>query len=96
LGRTRNGTLDLRSDARGLRVEARVPPTSFAKDLRISLERGDIDQGSFAFTVAENGDAFATDDDDNVMRTIRTVGNLYDVTVTAKGAYPTTSMKVAK
>lgn len=90
--RTKNHTLTLSSDEHGLLIDAQVGNYTWAKDLRNALDRGDVDQGSFAFTVPEGGDEFTTDDDGNVMRTIRTVGNLYDVTVTAQGAYPQTSM----
>jgi len=90
--RTKNNTLHLTSDDTGLLIDAQVGNYSWAKDLRTALERGDINQGSFAFTVADGGDEFTTDDDGNVMRTIHTVENLYDVTVTAQGAYPQTSM----
>ena len=94
LARTRKKTLALRSDTRGLHVDAQVAPTSYAGDLRIALERGGIDQASFSFNVADGGDQWAVDDADRVMRTIRTVGALYDVTVTARGAYPQTTMGV--
>jgi len=90
--RTKNGTLHLSSDGTGLLIDAQVGNYTWAKDLRTALERGDINQGSFAFNVAPDGDDFAADDDGNVMRTIRTIGGLYDVTVTAQGAYPQTSM----
>lgn len=90
--RTKNKTLTLSSDEHGLLIDAQVGNYTWAKDLRNALDRGDVDQGSFAFTVPDGGDEFTTDDDGNVMRTIRTVGNLYDVTVTAQGAYPQTSM----
>ena len=46
--------------------------------------------------VAEGGDEFATDDDGSVMRTIRSIGGLYDVTVTAQGAYPQTSLAAVR
>ena len=94
--RTTNNTLSLRSDEHGLFMEAQVGNYSWAKDLRIALERGDIDQGSFAFTVADGGDKFSMDDDGNVMRTINNVGGLYDVTVTAQGAYPQTSLAAVR
>ena len=94
--RTKNDTLHLTSDETGLLIDAQVGNYSWAKDLRTALERGDINQGSFAFDVAEGGDEFATDDDGHVMRTINKVGALYDVTVTAKGAYPQTSLAVAR
>jgi Escherichia/Staphylococcus phage prohead protease len=90
--RTKNNTLHLSSDDTGLLIDAQVGNYTWAKDLRTALERGDINQGSFAFNVAEGGDEFAADDDGNVMRTIRNIGGLYDVTVTAQGAYPQTSL----
>jgi len=94
--RTKNNTLHLSSDETGLLIDAQVGNYSWAKDLRTALERGDINQGSFAFTVADGGDEFAADDDGNVMRTINNVGNLYDVTVTAQGAYPQTSLAAVR
>jgi len=94
--RTKNNTLHLSSDDTGLLIDAQVGNYTWAKDLRTALERGDINQGSFAFTVAENGDEFASDDDGNIMRTIRSVGNLFDVTVTAQGAYPQTSLAAVR
>jgi len=90
--RTKNDTLHLSSDTHGLLIDAQVGNYTWAKDLKTALERGDINQGSFSFNVAPDGDEFAADDDGNVMRTINTVGALYDVTVTAQGAYPQTSM----
>jgi uncharacterized protein len=94
--RTKNGTLRLWSDNTGLGMEAQVGNYSWAKDLRIALERGDIDQGSFAFTVADGGDDWEVQEDESVLRTIRNVGGLYDVTVTAQGAYPQTSMAAVR
>lgn len=93
--RTKNDTLKLSSDSKGLFIEANVGNYSWAKDLRVALERGDINQGSFAFTVPDGGDEFRADDDGNVMRTIRSIDALYDVTVTAQGAYPQTELSVA-
>lgn len=94
--RTKNETLHLNSDTTGLFIDAQVGNYTWAKDLRTALERGDINQGSFAFTVAEGGDEFVADDDGKVMRTINKVGALYDVTVTAQGAYPQTSLAAVR
>jgi HK97 family phage prohead protease len=94
--RTKNDTLHLSSDTHGLLIDAQVGNYTWAKDLRTALERGDINQGSFAFNVADGGDEFAADDDGNVMRTIRNIGGLYDVTVTAQGAYPQTSLAAVR
>lgn len=49
LARNQAETLRLIEDAIGLDVDADMAPTSYAKDLAISLERGDITQMSFAF-----------------------------------------------
>jgi HK97 family phage prohead protease len=49
LGRTKAGTLRLSEDARGLRYEIDLPDTSLGKDLRVSIERGDITGSSFTF-----------------------------------------------
>jgi len=94
--RTKNDTLHLESDTKGLFLDAQVGNYSWAKDLRVALDRGDINQGSFTFTVAKGGDEFTVDGDDNVMRTINNVGALYDVTVTAQGAYPQTSLAAVR
>jgi hypothetical protein len=92
--RTKNGTLKLWSDKTGLGFEAQVGNYSWARDLRTALERGDIDQASFAFSVAD--DEWEVQDDESVLRTITKVGGLYDVTVTAQGAYPQTSVAAVR
>lgn len=92
LARTKNKTLELREDPVGLHFWAKVADTSYAKDLRLLMERGDIDQASFTFTVAR--DEWEIDEDENVTRTILEIDELYDVTVTAQGAYPQTDTSV--
>ena len=49
LGRTRSGTLTLTEDEHGLRYDVILPNTQWAKDLRTSIQRRDVDQSSFAF-----------------------------------------------
>ena len=49
LGRTTSGTLRLTEDQVGLRFECDLPDTSYANDLRTSIQRGDINQCSFGF-----------------------------------------------
>ena len=94
LARTRNKTLELRVDPVGLHNWMRVAPTSFANDLRILMERGDIDQESFAFTVAL--DRWEQGEDGAITRTLMQADALYDVTITAKGAYPQTGAEVVR
>jgi HK97 family phage prohead protease len=89
-------TLELRVDPRGLHFWSRVAPTSYAADLRILMERGDVNQASFAFTVADDEWVIRGDGDDEVIeRTIVKVAELFDVTTTAMGAYPTTDSQLA-
>lgn len=49
LARNTAGTLRLDQDDVGLAVDADMAPTSYAKDLSLSLGRGDVTQMSFAF-----------------------------------------------
>lgn len=94
---TGSRTLSLRSDTKGVFMDAQVGNYSWSKDLRTALERGDIAQGSFAFTVNDGGDEWSVDEETNeVTRTIKEIGNLYDVTVTAQGAYPQTSLAAVR
>lgn len=94
---TRNKTLELRMDPVGLHFWSRVAPTSYAADLRVLLDRGDITQSSFAFTVAKDEWKVRKEGEDEVVeRTILEVGELFDVTTTALGAYPQTDSQVVK
>jgi len=94
LSSTRNKTLELRADPKGLHMWSKVAPTSYAADLRVLMERGDVSQSSFAFTVSED-DWNDETEDGKPERTIKKVGRLFDVTTTAMGAYPTTDSQVA-
>src|SRR5690606_38264214 len=53
MARTRNKTLELIPDDKGLLVRARLANTTAGRDLYELIRRGDIDKMSFAFTVAE-------------------------------------------
>lgn len=86
LGRTTSGTLRLTADEKGLRYEFDVPQTSYGKDLVVSMQRGDINQSSFAFTVSE--DEWTTDEAGNNIRTIKKIDRLYDVSPVTYPAYP--------
>jgi len=96
LARTLNGTLELREDPLGLHNWMRVAPTSYASDLRVLMERGDIDQASFMFTIAQERAEWSGNENDPVVFTIEEVGDLYDVTVTGRGAYPQTTQNVVQ
>lgn len=97
LARQASGTLELREDTEGLHVFARVDKgISWVNDLRRSMQRSDIDQMSFAFTLREGGDDWAVAEDGTVVRTIRADGiqDLYDVSVVTYPAYEATSVNM--
>lgn len=85
LGRMKSGTLRLREDSRGLAVEIDLPDTQAARDLRESMERGDIDGMSFGFNVPKGGQEWDFDGPVPI-RTLRQV-NLVEVSVVAFPAY---------
>lgn len=93
LGRMKAGTLKLAEDAKGLKVEIDPPDTQDARDLMAKMKRGDIDQMSFAFSM-RGGKEEWDETGDLPLRTIIQVGELYDVSVVTRGAYPTTEVGV--
>jgi len=82
--RSSNGSLQLTEDEQGLHYRAELLDTQAGRDLYAMVQRGDLNESSFAFTIAE-------EDWEDDLRTIRSVGNLYDVSVTTFGAYSQTS-----
>jgi Escherichia/Staphylococcus phage prohead protease len=92
LGRTKSGTLRLADTAHGLSYACLLPDTQAARDLHTSVARGDIDQNSFSFGVADEKWDEATDENGNrfVRRTIRAFSRLFDVSPVTYPAYEDT------
>lgn len=85
----RNGkTLRLSIDDTGLHYEVDLPDTQAARDLTVSIGRGDVSQSSFCFRVAPNGDTWDENEDGVIIRTITRIGRLYDVSPVTYPAYP--------
>lgn len=89
LARFGNGTLKLEEDDTGLLTRAELAPTSAAKDLAVLLERKDVHQMSFTFTVTKDGEKWSWDSDGDI-REVHTVQRLYDVSPVVYPAYPQT------
>lgn len=90
LGRNTAGTLALAEDERGLRVEITPPDTQWARDLMVSIKRGDISQMSFGFQVKKDSWS-STQDDGTQVRTLEEI-NLHEVSVVTFPAYPQTTV----
>lgn len=99
LARTTADNLRLSQTKDGLDVDADMTPTTYARDLALSLEARDVTQMSFAFEVASNGDEWdELDEDDpdfnktvfNEIRTITKFKRLYDVSPVTYPAYTDT------
>lgn len=89
LGRTRSGTLRIAADSVGLAYEIDMPDRQDARDLMVSLERGDITQSSFAFSVVRGGDSWSKTEEGFPLRTL-TALSLHDgdVSPVTYPAYP--------
>ena len=89
LARTKNGTLTLTEDDRGLYMDATIADTSEGRDLYKLVERGDVDQMSFAFRVIRQ-----KYNEDRSQRTLTEVSLADgDVSVVTYPAYPTTTVE---
>ncbi len=90
LGRRSAGTLKLSEDAKGLAFEIDVPDTTTARDLIVSVERGDVRGASFAFSIPAGGDRWDVRGD-KVIRELIDI-DLHEITITAQPAYLDTSV----
>jgi HK97 family phage prohead protease len=90
LGRTAAGTLTLTEDDTGLRYDAEPPDTQWAKDLLVSIERGDVNQSSFGFMVVREE---WTKPEDRAELPLRTIleARLFDVSPVTYPAYEETT-----
>ncbi len=88
LGRNKAGTLQLREDKTGLAIEITPPDTQFARDLMVSMERGDVTQMSFGFRTVS--DKWETKDGED-FRTLIEV-DIFDVSPVTYPAYVQTDV----
>ena len=96
LGRSASNTLTLSRDINGVTFECNPPDTSYARDLAACMDRGDIDQCSFSFTVAPGGSTWTEPADASgvTVRTVKKISRLWDVSVVTFPAYPQTSSEI--
>jgi len=91
LGRSTAGTLELKEDKKGLFMSVTPPDTQLVRDMVLSpIERGDITQQSFGFTV--QSDDWDYRDNEPSIRTITEIKELFDVSPVTFPAYPDTAV----
>ena len=95
LGRTKASTLQLSEDETGLKFRCDMPDTSYARDLHVSIARGDISQCSFGFITRKQVWVEETDPEDpdemNITRELHDV-DLFDTSAVTYPAYPDTEV----
>lgn len=89
LGRLSAGTLRAVDTKAGVEIEVDPPDTQFARDLAVSIERKDIQDMSFGFSVKD--DIWETKDGKDY-RTITKIDELFDFSFVAFPAYPDTTV----
>ena len=91
LGRESAGTLELRTDRKGLYYTIDPPDTQAGRDTVTSIKRGDITGSSFSFNVAPEGEEFRSIKG-GVLRTITKFSALGDVGPVSYEAYEKTTV----
>ena len=94
LGRQSAGTLKLKEDDNGLYYEITPPDTQGARDLMTSIDRGDIKEASYGFTVAV--DEWDYSDKDVIKRTIIEIGEIFDISPVVFAAFNDTTVALRK
>ena len=92
LARTRNKSLNLNVDEKGLYMDATLQDDiTEHRNIFNAIKSGLIDKQSFAFTIDEDSYDYDTD-----TRTIKKIGKLYDVSVVDQPFYNATDVSIAR
>ena len=97
--RTRNKTLELSVDSKGLLIRADLSGTDEGRKLYQEIAGGYTDRMSFGFVVAEDKREYVTDNDagtETCTRTITKISKLYDVSAVSIPANDMTSISARK
>lgn len=89
LARTRNGSLKLTIDDKGLKIEADMTQSEEARNFYEEVKQGLVDKMSFAFVVAPEGDEY---DNNTRTRRIKSISRLFDVSIVSFPAYEATEV----
>ena len=89
------GNIDLKIDEHGLKFRYDIPNTVKGDELWSHIERGEIDQCSFAFGIDYSDPAaekYHVDKDGVTIREILKIAALYDISAVINPAYPDTEV----
>lgn len=85
------GSLTLTVDSKGLKYRFEAPRTMLGDELLENLRRNEINQSSFAFTVADGGEKWERMKNGKWKRTISQFDRIYDVSPVYNAAYSKTT-----
>jgi HK97 family phage prohead protease len=88
-------SLELSTDDYGLKYRATLNNTQLSRDTYAMVEAGDLDEGSFIFSIDARGEAWERGKDGTPLRRVKKVRGLYDVSTVVNGAYANTDLAVA-
>ena len=88
LARTKSGTLKITIDSMGLKYRAQLPDTPLANEIIELMDRGDLGESSWAFSLPYEGKSWSAD---GKTLTIVQVTKLWDVSLVTYPANPATS-----
>lgn len=96
LARADSGTLTTRVDDKGLFFDAKIPDTTLGNDVYTNIANGNIKGASFRFDIADNGDEWSTDENDQLIHTVTEISNLPEISLTPYPAYTETSVQIQR
>lgn len=91
MARTKNGSLQLEKDDKGLKIKAQLIDTQTNKDIFKLIQSGLIEKMSFAFNLLKDGDKW-NETEDGAFRTITGIRSLHDVSIVDVPFYDSTSV----
>ncbi|MBZ5621473.1 MAG: HK97 family phage prohead protease [Acidobacteriia bacterium] len=94
LGRTSVKTTVLSEDETGLRFETLLPDTSYARDLAVLVDRGDVNEGSFGFECRAGGDRWVKEGGIEIRDLVDV--DLFDVSTVTFPAYTGTNAELSQ
>jgi HK97 family phage prohead protease len=95
-GEVTQETLTLTIDEVGLKYRVSVPNTPTGNEVFELVQRGDLNESSFVFSIRSDGQQWTETEDSDSLRIINTFAGLYDTSTVRKGAYSNTDVDVAK